>query len=73
MAMGDENARTRDPELRFAVGEALKAIRGVKASPFNMAEAAKRLAVANQNENCKEGKESDKEKDADNNRTEDGR
>ena len=29
--------------------------------------------MANQNENHKEGKESDKEKDADNNRTEDGK
>ena len=54
MAMGDENARIGGPKLR--VGEALKAIRGVEALPFNMAasvsffnmvKAAKRLAVAN--------------------------
>ena len=55
------NAGTGDPELRLAVGEALKAFRGLEASPlYNMAEAAKRSAVANRNENRKEGKESDK-------------
>ena len=37
-------------------------IRGLEASPLYMAEAVKMSAVANQNENRKEGKESDKEK-----------
>ena len=78
MAMGDENAGTGDPELRLAVGEALKAFRGLEASPLynivdEMAKAAQRSAVANRNENRKEGKESNKEKDADNNRTGDVR
>ena len=74
MAVGDKNAGTGDPELRLAVGESLKVFKVSKPPPlYNMAEAAKRSAVANRNENRKEGKESDKEKDANNNRTEDVR
>ena len=64
MAMGDENTGTGDPKLRLVVAEMLKAIPGLKA-PFNMAEAAKRSADANQNNNRKEGKESNKKKDGD--------
>lgn len=62
MAMGDENTGTGDPKLRLAVAEMLKAIPGLK---LNMAEAAKRSADTNQNNNCKEGKESNKKKDGD--------
>ena len=67
-AMDDEKTGTVDPELRSAVGEALKTIPGFEAL---MAEVTRRSTDANQSENRKEDKEGNKDKDGDNNRMDD--